>query len=85
MCLRTKGLKCIGYVHSTTLFHAHRGTVYMPNTGLDSTAIYNDGRSIVTGGCHEASRHILITARNRDVAVIMLGLNGPQQLSSLLD
>ena len=46
----------------------------MSNSGLDGTTIYNNGRPIVTSSRHETSRHILVASRNRDIAVIMLGL-----------
>jgi len=46
----------------------------MSNSWLNGTTIDNDSRSIVTSGCHEATRHIFITSRDGDVAIVMLGL-----------
>lgn len=55
----------------------------MPNSGLDSTTVHNDGWSIVTSSCHETSWHILVASWNGNIAIVMLGLDNRLNTSSV--
>lgn len=46
----------------------------MSGPGLNGTAVYYDGRTVVAGSSHETAWHILIAAWNGDVTIVMLRL-----------
>lgn len=46
----------------------------MSYSRLDSPTIDDNGRSVMARCSHKATRHILVTAWNRNVSVVMLGL-----------
>jgi hypothetical protein len=49
----------------------------VPGTRLDSPPIDDNGRSVVSDSSHEAAGHVLVTSRNSDVSVVVLGLRSP--------
>jgi hypothetical protein len=42
-------------------------------TLADGTAVDHDKGAVVTSGGHDSAGHVLVTARNRDVGVMVLG------------
>jgi len=47
----------------------------MTNSSLYGTPIHNDSRTIVARSGHETTWHVLVTSWDRDISIVMLGLN----------
>lgn len=60
---RSVRLESVDSGHVVALLVAKRGTVDVTYTGLDGSAIDDDGRAVVADGGHETARHILVASK----------------------
>ena len=72
---RAVGLERVDGCHVVALLRAERGAVDMALARLDRAAVDDDRRPVVAHRGHEAAGHVLVAARDRDVAVVVLALD----------